>query len=41
MGGPTDELTLRIMRSLEIDRQWVKHFDPADVAGIAEARSAG
>ncbi|MFD9550307.1 hypothetical protein ACFWBG_23175 [Nocardia salmonicida] len=41
MGGPTDELTLTIMRSLEIDWQWVKHFDPADVTGIAEARSAG
>ena len=38
---PTDELTLEIMRSLEIDRQWVRRFDPVDFDGIAKARSAG
>jgi hypothetical protein len=35
------ELTQEIMRRLEIDAQWVKHFDPTDVEGIAKARSAG
>ncbi|MEV4598345.1 hypothetical protein AB0K15_13135 [Amycolatopsis sp. NPDC049253] len=38
---PTDELTLEIMRHLEIDQQWVRHFDPTNVNGIAEARAAG
>ncbi|MYW94309.1 hypothetical protein G3I59_27845 [Amycolatopsis rubida] len=38
---PTDDLTLEIMRHLEIDQQWVRHFDPANVDGIAEARTAG
>ncbi|MEV5652942.1 hypothetical protein AB0L57_32225 [Nocardia sp. NPDC052254] len=28
------------MRSIEIDRQWVMHFDPSDIEEIAEARSA-
>lgn len=36
-----DELTLEIMRALEIDRQWVRHFDPDDVGSISTARKAG
>ncbi|MFB8277837.1 hypothetical protein [Nocardia colli] len=40
MGKPHDELTLEIMRSLEMNLQWRRLFDPADVDGIAEARKA-
>ncbi|WP_133116302.1 hypothetical protein [Amycolatopsis antarctica] len=36
-----DELTLQIMRHLEVDAQWVRHFDPTDLVGIAESRAAG
>ncbi|WP_225727948.1 MULTISPECIES: hypothetical protein [unclassified Nocardia] len=38
MGEPTDELTLEIMRSLEMNLEWRRSFDPTDVDGIAEAR---
>ncbi|GAB1813782.1 hypothetical protein [Mycobacterium sp. MUNTM1] len=41
MAQPTDELTSEIMRALEIDRQWVRDFDPDDVDGISRARTAG
>lgn len=36
-----DLLFQRVKRSLETDRQWIRHFDPSDTDGIAAARSAG
>jgi hypothetical protein len=36
-----DLLFADVKRSLRSDRQWVRHFDPADTDGIAAARSAG
>ncbi|HEY5858233.1 MAG TPA: hypothetical protein VIW24_30470 [Aldersonia sp.] len=41
MPDPTDELILEIMRSLEIDAQWIRYFDATAAEGIAAARSAG
>jgi hypothetical protein len=41
MPGPDDELTLEIMRSLEIDAQWTRYFDATAAEEIAAARSAG
>ncbi|MFJ4649703.1 hypothetical protein ACIP5Y_00350 [Nocardia sp. NPDC088792] len=40
-GTAADDLKREIMQSPEIDRQWIRLFDAADIVGIAEARSAG
>ncbi|QUQ68978.1 hypothetical protein [Kutzneria sp. CA-103260] len=42
MAGETDDpLMLEIMRHLEVDWEWTRHFDPDDKEGIAGARAAG